>query len=241
MVVAVTGNFNEQSLSSQVQDLFNFGTSLKTSTPAFYTGSAVKIQNDFLPDSHAAVALRGPPAGSRDSIGIQLLLALLGDYDVNAHGGKAVESHFVASLASDKGTYKARPFFRSYRDVSLFGVYGHVEYDTLWNFVHAVLSHFTRPLHGLTEAEFNRAKSILVTRLAEKRTNGIKKNHYLSQNALYNSPTLEETIKSFGHKELADIVDRYAYDTDPALAAFGNMQYFPDYHFVRNWTYPKTL
>lgn len=207
--------------------------------PAYFLGSDKRMRYDSMPVAHVAFAYKGPAAGSKHSVPIMMLQALLGfEYSEKTILGVNAASKWAQEMAELNLAIKATPFYLGYKDAGLIGVSCVAQDNHLDDYMWYTLHNIMYIVHKVTDAEVDAAK----TRL---------KNHLYQQNSGCEgaSSAIAGDVRQFGRrvpyaemvaridaittKEIKASADEFINDQDHALAAVGPIHELPDYSWIR--------
>lgn len=249
MVVAGAGAVDHQQLVDLADK--HFGAVARTGpreavkTPAYFTGSDIRIRYDSNPQAHIAYAF--PTAGWTDPDNIPLMLIgqMLGSWDANSSGGEHSSSSLVANVASmDLGCLSLTAFNTQYSDTGLFGVYA-VQDGTSGqnNLMHEITSHITTLCYNVDDVLLEEAKNhVKMTVLASLNSGSTHicediGRQMLTYGRRVHPSEILARIDAVDTAAVKACANRYFYDRDFALAAHGPILEMPDYNALRKKTY----
>jgi processing peptidase subunit beta len=238
VLVAAGGVKHDEIVKAAESTLGKLPSGALTHPKPVYTGSMVEIRDDFIPMAHIAVALKGPGNTSTDTYVIQVIQALMGNYDRSYGLGQATTSNLTQMVANEGQTSKLTSFSTFYRDIGLFGITAQVEHSYLENIHTYAIAEWRKLLWNLPSAALERAKTSLKTSLLLQLdgTQAVcedigRQLQYLSQRR-----SLSEQFSIIDRITASDVqrvIDQYVTDADPAIAVIGNTTAMSNYQFLR--------
>jgi len=230
----------------------NFGGLSKDSKVSYkkdvdFTGSMVHVRNDDLPLVHTAIGMRGVGWSDPNYYILLLLQVMVGSWDRSLAGGKNLISRVCGKLATDGLAHSMISFNTCYNDTGLFGAYIVGEEENMFYAMKAVVSEWTRLSVGATDFEVENAKRKLKATCLMQLDSTQAIADDIGRQTLTIGRHLSPLevfmrIDSITTEQVRDVAKHYFYDTDPAVAAVGNITgAFPDYLAIRQWTYWNTL
>ncbi|CAN0214797.1 unnamed protein product [Ectocarpus sp. 6 AP-2014] len=245
VVVAGAGAVKQGSLTDMAQTLLGDVAASSSSAvdeavePAYFLGSDKRMRYDSMPNAHVAFAFKAPPAGSKHSISLMMVQALLGfEYNERTVLGVNAASKWAQEIAELNLAAVATPFYKGYKDAGLLGVSCIASDNHLDDFMWYTLHNLLHIVHKVTDAEVDAAKTLL-------------KNHIYQQNSGCGDAAgiIAGDVRQFGRrvpyaemvaridaittKEIKASADEIINDQDHALAAVGPIHELPDYNWIR--------
>ncbi|XP_057949059.1 probable mitochondrial-processing peptidase subunit beta, mitochondrial isoform X2 [Malania oleifera] len=130
MVVVAAGAVKHEEIVERVKQQFTklsanpvTTTQLVSNEPAVFTGSEVRIIDDYDHIARLAVAFKGASWTDPDSIALMVMQHLLGSWNKNGLGGKHVGSSLGQRVGITGIAESMTAFNTQYKDTGLFGVY----------------------------------------------------------------------------------------------------------------------
>eukprot|EP00871_Galdieria_phlegrea_P002912 jgi/Galph1/3621/GphlegSOOS_G2257.1 len=215
--------------------------SLVAASPAYFTGSDVRIRNDELPAAHFTIAFETCGWSHPDTVALMVLQSLLGSWDRSSGLGMNTGIRLGAAVA-DTSCQSVMSYNTTYTDTGLFGAYAIAEPTELDDVAYAILHEFVRACFKVDEVDLHRAKVQLKTNLLGQLDNTTAEAEEVGRQLLVYGrriPLVEmfARIDAVDCSALKRVANRYIYDRDPAVAAMGPIFTLPDYNWIRRRTY----
>eukprot|EP00903_Cladosiphon_okamuranus_P010300 g9748.t1 len=245
VVVAGAGAVHQGALTDMAQTLLGDVPASSSSAieesmePAYFLGSDKRMRFDSMPNAHIAFAFKAPEAGSKHSLSMMMVQALLGfEYNERSIFGVNAASKWAQELADLNLAAVATPFYKGYKDAGLLGVSCIAADNHLDDFMWYTLHNLMHIVHKVTDAEVDMAKTLL-------------KSHLYQQNSGCGDAAslIAGDVRQFGRrvpyaemvaridaitkKEIQASADMIINDQDHALAAVGPIHELPDYSWIR--------
>jgi len=244
------GAVQHESLVRAVEMSFGSSTSSSSSPPSNkkgfgqtpYIGSMVTVQDDFLPFTKYAIGLKGVGVNHPHYLPLAMLsYAFHPSFNRNVAGGIAISPRYTRIVSEEQQASFIEPFFFSYSDTGIFGVFFESEPDKPFDSIWELLNNYHRVTHDLRSAEFARAKSLFRSQLVKNDTSSNITDEIARLNLREGQTrkSLQDKIKEIDALSLGQaqqIFDEYTNDIEPTISACGNLLHFPDYNYVRSWT-----
>ncbi|CAM9222359.1 unnamed protein product, partial [Pylaiella littoralis] len=245
VVVAGAGAVHQGALTDMAQNLLGDVPSSSSSAieegvePAYFIGSDKRMRFDSMPNAHVAFAFKAPAAGSKDSLSIMMIEALLGfEYNERTILGVNAASKWAQELADLNLAAVATPFYKGYKDAGLMGVSCIAADNHLDDFMWYTLHNLLHIVHKVTDAEVEAAKTLLKNRLYQQNS-GCADAASIIADAVRQFdrrvPYAEMVarIDAITTKEIQASADSIINDQDHALAAVGPIHELPDFNWIR--------
>ncbi|GJQ15632.1 hypothetical protein GpartN1_g7423.t1 [Galdieria partita] len=250
MVLSVVGDVEHQQVvelakrhfgGMEADPTFSGVNTLVSASPAYFTGSDVRIRNDDLPMAHFTIAFETCGWTHPDTVALMVLQSLLGSWDRSSGLGMNTGIRLGAAVA-DTSCQSVMSYNTTYTDTGLFGVYAVAEPVELDDVGYAVLHELVRACFKVEEADLQRAKVQLKTNLLGQLDNTTAEAEEVGRQLLVYGrriPLLEmfARIDAVDISTLKRVANRYIYDRDPAVAAMGPIFTLPDYNWIRRRTF----
>eukprot|EP00898_Chlorokybus_atmophyticus_P001223 jgi/Chlat1/2100/Chrsp17S02695 len=249
MVVAASGAVDHDELVGLVEKAFNklptdptTASDLVRKSPAFFTGSEVRIRDDDMPQLHFAIAVKGAAWTDPDSVPLMVMQTMLGAWDKNASGGKNMGSELAQKIASNQLANSYTAFSTNYTDTGLFGVYAICEKDVAQDCAWSIMREMSRMIYRPNPEEVTRAcnqlKATLLLHLdgTSPITEDIGR-QMLTYGRRVPLAELFARIDAVDTETVKAVAERFIYDKELAVAAIGPVQELPDYNWLRRRTY----
>ncbi|KAH1038459.1 hypothetical protein J1N35_040202 [Gossypium stocksii] len=249
MVISASGAVKHEEIVDQAKKLFtNLSSESTTATqlvakePASFTGSDVRIVNDYLPLAEFAVAFEATAWTDPDSIALMVMQVMLGSWSKYAGGGKHMGSELAQKVSINEIAESMMAFNTNYKDTGLFGVYAVAKPDCLGDLAYAIMSAITKLVYRVPEADVIRARNRLKSSLM-RHTDGTSPvaedigRQLLTYGRRIPYAELFARIDAVDPATIKRVANRFFYDRDMAIAAIGPVQDLPDYNWFRRRTY----
>ncbi|BFZ10862.1 hypothetical protein BsWGS_13900 [Bradybaena similaris] len=128
IVIAAAGGVNHDELVRLAEQHFGkLGADYRTEVPvleqARFTGSELRVRDDYMPVAHVAVAVEGCGWQDPDSLALLLASTLVGSWDRSHGGGVNLANQLARHTAQLNLAHSFQSFNTSYTDTGLWGVY----------------------------------------------------------------------------------------------------------------------
>ncbi|CAG9467685.1 unnamed protein product [Pedinophyceae sp. YPF-701] len=210
--------------------------------PGFFTGSDVRIREPDEASCHFAVAVEGCSHNDPDFVALELMRMMLGDWDASSSVGINSGSHLAQKVAAGGWADRVFAFNTAYHDTGLFGVYAsgpaaHTK-DLSW----AVMKHLSGLSYSVSDVDLVRAKNMLkAERLSYYKNSESVATDIGAQLAKHNRRVpMDEMFARIDRTTAEDVkraAQRFVYDAEVAIAAYGETFDLPDYIWFRRRTY----
>lgn len=251
IVIAGAGGVQHEALVASAEKFFSSVPAVSSvgrvvRPPADFVGSDILVRDDDMPYAHIAYGFETAGARDKDYYSLVVLQYLIDSFNVNAMGGEYLTSPIAGKVARENLAQSLTPFNTLYSDTGLFGMYLVADAMKLNELMHHVpqlliqMSYNLRP-EQLDEAK-NKAKLAVLAQLDGS------------------TPTCEDIGRqmiTFGRRvhpieavaridaidiiQVQNVIRRFMYDKDHALAAVGPIYELPDYNFIRRRAYSNRL
>eukprot|EP00008_Paramoeba_atlantica_P012270 CAMPEP_0201475724 /NCGR_PEP_ID=MMETSP0151_2-20130828/1086_1 /ASSEMBLY_ACC=CAM_ASM_000257 /TAXON_ID=200890 /ORGANISM="Paramoeba atlantica, Strain 621/1 / CCAP 1560/9" /LENGTH=438 /DNA_ID=CAMNT_0047855887 /DNA_START=39 /DNA_END=1355 /DNA_ORIENTATION=+ len=252
IVVAGAGGVSHDDVVSAASDAFGSIPDKSSfdflNVPATeYTGSMVTIRDDTLPATSVAIAMRAPNMSHPDYAKLRVLQEVVGQWNRQFGSSWLATSPFVnGSIEEGKVASSFHAFSKSYRSTGLFGAFCLTSRDDSEDACYHIFKEWNRIAESATTTEVERAKQRLVSKLFGETsgTEGLvcRLGPYLLQTGSpYSQQDVLSSIESVTRDDVRNVATTYLIDQDPVASAVGQTGFFPDYNFLRGWTYWNRL
>ncbi|KAK5835186.1 hypothetical protein PVK06_010873 [Gossypium arboreum] len=249
MVIAASGAVKHEEIVDQAKKLFTklssdstTATQLVAKEPASFTGSDVRIVNDYVPLAQFAVAFEATAWTDPDSIALMVMQVMLGSWSKFAGGGKHMGSELAQKVSINEIAESMMAFNTNYKDTGLFGVYAVAKPDCLGDLAYAIMSAITKLVYRVSEADVIRARNQLKSSLMlhTDGTSPVAEDigcQLLTYGRRIPYAELFARIDAVDPAAIKRVANRFFYDRDMGIAAIGPVQDLPDYNWFRRRTY----
>ncbi|KAJ3636282.1 hypothetical protein Zmor_009061, partial [Zophobas morio] len=211
-----------------------FGHLKETSLPAVndvvrYTGSEVRVRDDDLPYSYAAVAFEGVAAIHPDFFVVQVANQMMSSWNQAVTGGKFLSSPLARIMAKERPALSYKNFLVSYSDTGLFGCYFVAERDRVDDALFEIQSEWLRICVNCGDHEVQRAKLRLRNFLLDNLccTNHVFNSlgrSLLAYGRRVSPMELIEQIERVTPERVKSVMTDILYDRCPAIAGYGAIE-----------------
>ncbi|GMJ16239.1 hypothetical protein like AT3G02090 [Hibiscus trionum] len=244
MVLAASGAVKHDQIVEKANKLFTKLSSDSTTAkePATFTGSEVRIINDYVPLAKFAIAFEATSSTDPDSIALMVMREMLGSWNKNAGGGKHMGSELAQRVSINGIAESMMAFSTNYKDTGLFGVYAVAKPDCLGDLSFAIMSAITKLAYRVSEDDVIRARNQLKSSLM-LHTDGTSPvaedigRQLLTYGRRIPIAELFARIDAVDPSTIKRVANRYFYDRDIAISAIGPIKELPDYNWFRRRTY----
>lgn len=216
----ITGSFDQDEIIKTIEKHCGNWTPQekgRTQTPPEFHASRRIIPKDGITREHIALALPAPSASADDAITADLLSSYLGA----SSNSKLFWSVIQQGLADE-----ASAEYVGFSDTGLFYIYLSVDPQNATQVLDIVQQEMADLKNGIDGEALQRTKTKFATGLACSGENGLSRFSQIVGNLSTNSPlkTLAEEqaeIAAITPQHIADYLEKYPLDQDPALVALG--------------------
>jgi len=218
----ITGSFDRNEVIKTVEKHCGHWTSQEKGRlqvpPAFNSSSRV-VQRESVTREHIALALPAPPASADDATTADLLASYLGA----SSNSKLFWSVIQKGLADE-----ASADYVGFSDTGLFYLYASVDPKNVSEVLDVIRKEMTDLKNGVYADALQRTKTKFATGLACSGENGLSRFSQIVGSVSTNTPlkSLAEEqakISAVSATHIADYLERYPLDKEPALVALGPM------------------
>ncbi|KAK1258359.1 hypothetical protein QJS04_geneDACA009299 [Acorus gramineus] len=172
MVVSAAGAVEHDEIVSLVERLFKDFSMDPTSaaelvdrSPAIFTGSEVRLENNDMPIAHWAIAFKGAAWADPNSIPIMVIQSLLGSWCRSIGVGNCSGSQLARRVGTLGLAESIMAFNTNYCDTGLFGIYATAMPDCLGDLSCVIMEELRRLAWQVSDAEVIRARNQLKSAL----------------------------------------------------------------------------
>ncbi len=208
-----------------------------------FLGSDVRLRDDTLPKAYVAISVKTPGAKSDKEYFTGLVSSHINGEFV---GHDSLYTQFEGSKLSQLvypnrlGDYY-KHFQLAYSDIGLWGaLLSSPNINCVDELIHFTLKSWNRmSTKTITDAELQKAKQEAKLSLSDIGTDAAGQTKkladaFFSKGILYSDGEIIQNIDSVTLKDIAAWADKYLYDQDIALAAYGQIEDVFDYNRIRN-------
>jgi len=247
MVLAASGGVNHDQLVGLAENAFSSVSSQSHKPQGFvhpsqFTGSMVSIRDDDMPEVHVALAFESVGWSNPDFFTFLLLQSLLGSWDKSLSGNKNVNSKLCEVVATKGLAESFTTFNTCYNNTGLFGLYAvSAQPDRVDELLMESMAELQRLSFGVTEAELERTKNKLIgaSMMHLDGTSPVCEDigrHVIALGKRLSAAEVYTRIQRVTLQDIFRVAESHFFDTDPAIAAMGPVDDFPDWHQIRAGT-----
>jgi processing peptidase subunit beta len=204
-----------------------------------FVGSEVRIRDDEVPTAHVAIAVEGVGWSSPDYFPMMVMQSIFGNWDRSLGAAPLLSSRLSHIISSHNLANSYMSFSTSYSDTGLWGIY--LVSENLMNLddlAHFTLKEWTRMSTAPTQVEVERAKNQLKAGLllGLDGTTAIAEDvgrQLVTSGRRMTPHQIEKTIDAVTVDEIKRVAQKYLWDKDIAVAAYGNIGGLLDYNRLR--------
>jgi len=255
IVVVGAGAVNHEQFVEQVSKSFAgvatepSGPAVITNhTPAYFTGSDIRVRDDEMPLAHVAVAFESVEQTHADSPALMVIQALLGSFDSSVSSAVNSTSRLVHTLAGyNERQYplvnSVMTFNTQYSDTGLLGVYYVTELDKVMEAQWVVMREFQTLCHNVTDEAVEVAKAQVKSTIVGQLDAGLAQVCEDIGRQLLNYGRRLSLAETFARIDAVDaptirrVASALFYDKCVALSSKGNISTLPDYNWIRRHTW----
>ncbi|CAG5117691.1 unnamed protein product [Candidula unifasciata] len=247
IVIAAAGGVNHDELVRLAEQHFGrIGAGYEGEVPilqqARFTGSELRVRDDFMPLAHVAVAVEGCGWQDPDSLALLLASTLVGSWDRSHGGGANLSNQLAQHTVKLNLAHSYQSFNTSYTDTGLWGVYFVTDRLHIDDFIYNVQHEWMRLCGGVKESEVERARNQLITSLLQhlEGTTPVCDDigrQILNYGRRIPLDELELRLNAINSTTLRDVCMKYIYDKCPAVVGVGPVEGLTDYNRLRAGMY----
>ncbi|CAG7853549.1 Mitochondrial-processing peptidase subunit beta; AltName: Full=Beta-MPP; Flags: Precursor [Serendipita indica DSM 11827] len=209
-------------------------------TKTDFVGSEVRIRDDTMSTCNVAIAVEGVGWSSPDYFPMLVMQSIFGNWDRSLGASPLLSSRLSHIISSNNLANSFMSFSTSYSDTGLWGIYlvseNLVNLDDL---VHFTLKEWTRMSIAPKENEVERAKSQLKATLllTLDGTSAIAEDigrQVVTSGRRFTPKQIENAIEAVTVDEIKRVAQKYLWDKDFAMAAYGRVEGLLDYNRIRS-------
>lgn len=209
-------------------------------TKSDFVGAEVRIRDDTMSTCNVAIAVEGVGWSSPDYFPMLVMQSIFGNWDRSLGASPLLSSRLSHIISSNNLANSFMSFSTSYSDTGLWGIY--LVSENLLNLddlVHFTLKEWTRMSISPKEAEVERAKSQLKASLllSLDGTSAIAEDigrQVVTSGRRFTPKQIENAIEAVTVDEIKRVAQKYLWDQDFALAAYGRVEGLLDYQRIRS-------
>ncbi|KAI0315814.1 Metalloenzyme, LuxS/M16 peptidase-like protein [Amylostereum chailletii] len=204
-----------------------------------FVGSEVRVRDDTLPTAHIAVAVEGVGWASPDYFPMLVMQSIFGNWDRALGSAPLLSSRLSDIIARNSLANSYMSFSTSYSDTGLWGIYLVSEnLQNMDDLMHFTLREWTRMSVSPTGAEVERAKSQLKASLllGLDGTTAIAEDigrQLVTTGTRMTPLQIEKAVDAVTPDEIKRVAQKYLWDKDISLAAYGAIEGLLDYNRIR--------
>ncbi|KAF8738115.1 hypothetical protein AX14_011875 [Amanita brunnescens Koide BX004] len=204
-----------------------------------FVGSEVRIRDDEVPTAHIAIAVEGVSWSSPDYFPMMVIQSIFGNWDRSLGSSPLLSSRLSHIISSHNLANSYMSFSTSYSDTGLWGIYLVSEnLQNLDDLAHFTLKEWTRMSVDPTSAEVERAKSQLKAGLllGLDGTTAVAEDigrQLVTSGRRMTPQQIERAVDAVTVDEVKRVAQKYLWDKDIAVAAYGRVEGLLDYNRIR--------
>jgi len=204
-----------------------------------FIGSEVRIRDDEVPTAHVAIAVEGVSWSSPDYFPMMVMQSIFGNWDRSLGSSPLLSSRLSHIISSNNLANSYMSFSTSYSDTGLWGIYLVSEnLQNLDDLTHFTLKEWTRMSIDPTSAEVERAKSQLKAGLllGLDGTTAVAEDigrQLVTSGRRMTPQQIERAVDAVTVDEIKRVAQKYLWDRDIAIAAYGRVEGLLDYNRIR--------
>ncbi|KAK7205214.1 mitochondrial processing peptidase beta subunit [Myxozyma melibiosi] len=205
-----------------------------------FVGSEVRIRDDAMPAAHIAIAVEGVSWKDPDYYTALVAQNIVGSWD-RALGNASVMGSKLSYVCSEENLANSyMGFSTSYSDTGLWGIYLITENVMgIDDLVYCAIKEWRRIATSVTEAEVERAKAKLKANLllSLDNTTAIAEDvgrQLVTTGRVISAAEIERIVDAITVKDVQNFGQKYLWDKDIAIAAYGPIEGLLEYTRVRN-------
>ncbi|KAK9476526.1 Metalloenzyme, LuxS/M16 peptidase-like protein [Lipomyces japonicus] len=213
----------------------------RTSKPQF-VGSDVRIRDDEVPFAHIAIAFEGVSWKDPDYYPALVAQAIIGNWDRSLGSGSFLGNKLSAVVSQNNLANSFTSFSTSYSDTGLWGIYFITQNLTgIDDLTHFAFNEWRRLSTSVSEAEVERAKAQLKASLllSLDGTTAVAEDigrQLVTTGRRISASEIERIVDAITVTDVQNFAQKYLWDKDIAVAAFGSVEGLLDYNRLRNQT-----
>lgn len=247
MVLACSGGVNHDELVKLAEK--HFGTVPLTYTseipdlnPCRFTGSEIRVREDWFPFAHVAIAVDTCGHDSQDIYPLALAKTIIGRWDKTLGSAANTCNNLIRNIHKEPGCQSFEAFHVVYRDTGLWGINFVVDRMSIDDFVLNVQNEWMKLCTSTTETELRVAKNMLKANILVGLDGTAASCADIGRNVLNHGKRIlladvNEKIEAISLKHFKDVCLNYIYDRCPAVSSVGPVEQVPDYTRVRAGMY----
>jgi len=248
IVLAAAGGVNHDKLCELAQQYFGSMTAgydgeIPILQQARFTGSEVRIRDDYMPHAHVAIAVEGAGWSNPDNLSLMVANTIIGSWDRSHGGGENLASKLAVDCFKHNYAHSFQSFNTCYTDTGLWGIYFVSDGVEIDHMVEAVQNEWMRLCRGnVREGEVERAKNLLMTNMLLQLDGSTPACEDIGRQMLcYNRripvDEMQRRIDAISKNSLVEVCNEYIYDVCPAVVGIGPIEALTDYNLIRNGMY----
>ncbi|KAK9463667.1 Metalloenzyme, LuxS/M16 peptidase-like protein [Lipomyces oligophaga] len=245
MVLVGAGAVNHEELVALAGKYFaSVPTSNKlgavSATKPQFVGSEVRIRDDAIPCAHIAIAVEGVSWKDPDYYNALVAQAVIGNWDRTLGNGSFLGSKLSYTVAEGHLANSYMSFSTSYSDTGLWGIYYITENFTgIDDLAYYGFREWRRLSTSVTEGEVERAKAKLKASLllSLDGTTAVAEDigrQLVTTGRVVSAAEIEQIVNGISVKDVQSFAQKFLWDKDIAVAAYGSIEGLLDYNRLRN-------
>lgn len=243
MVLAAAGGIDHSELVRLAERNFsnlpaNSQSDASAIAPCRFTGSDVRVRDDCMPLAHVAIAVEGCGWAHPDYFTLMVANMIFGAWDRSLGGSRNVAGELARTVNENGLAHSYMAFNTCYTDTGLFGAYMVCEKSKTEDMLHCVQQEWRRICTSVTDAEVERAKTLLRTNLLLVLDGSTAICEDIGRQMLVYRrriplPELSRRIDAIDAAGVRRVAGNFISNSAPALAALGPTEKVTEYGRLR--------
>jgi len=211
-----------------------------------FTGCLTKIEDQTMSEAHVVVGVESVGWSSPDYFTFMVIQTIVGSWDRQIGGGKNLSSRLCEFVATEELAHSFSSFNTCYNNTGIFGAYFVAEPSKLIDMTRAIFAEWQRIGNNVSQREVERAKnrlkaSILMSYDGNQQIAEDIGRQVLTLGRRMSPAEIFLRINAVTVEDVRRVVTSYCEDVEPAVAAIGPTEQFPDYNWVKAWTFWRNV
>ncbi|KAK1415999.1 hypothetical protein QVD17_31787 [Tagetes erecta] len=241
MVISASGAVKHEDIVEQVNKMFTqlptnpiTSTQLVENKPAIFTGSENRQRDDEKPYAYFGILFKGPSVTDPDAVAVLVMRTMLGSWDKTT---EPKGSQLARIVGIDELTEYVTAVNHHYKETGLFGVYAAAKPDRLDDLASAIMQEISKLCYQVAEEDVMRAKNQLKFLLHKEQHKAEEIGRQLLDYGR-RIPLAEffARLDAVNVATIKRVANKYIFDQDIAIAAFGPVKLLPDHSWFRSRT-----
>jgi len=205
-------------------------------------GSQINIMDDSAPDVRGAFFFEAVSKSHPHYWSFLVLREMIGNWSVYRSGDFYACSPLAEILATENIAFYYETFYKAYLNTGLFGVLLKSGEETSDDAIYETFHVFQKLATYFPKNDLIRAKNQLKSKILLQYENQESTALAIGTSLLGTGRSISaleqfNRIDAVESEDIYKVLNTYLTDVDPAVAAHGLLEEFPDYNVLRSWTY----